>query len=708
MIALTENTGSPSEMVSRVVGLPVYEQSGPTGIRSISGPPPQWNSGGFNPYGSNLGYSLKFDHGTRPLFFGGVGFPTSGSNGVSAHTWACVFKHNITAYNRGNGTNFMYPILTSGGSGGSGIALQTVATGSVTGDKLFLIFTSANAQYAAPIPVELVQGRWYAVAIAQTAISSGNTTKTFYVYDLTNQKLHPLSGTTLVSNSLGYLPTADLYLGAYGQGITGNNLENRFIGEIAHAGIWTYAFSSTDFANYYADPWSCARGTYTASGSLTATQGRMNDATTSTVQITWGRTIGIGTGGGTGAPTYTCWRASSPSIVPGAGGSTQLAGGIISSTNGNTVVVNDTGLLPDTDYWYTLVSTDVQVLNSLPLYARTKKKRPLNIGVISDSKMQITSVPESICAAANGDNRYLSLINWSRGGAGLTTTNSASSWQIGNVIPASQQVVTLAYANGSVTGGTFNLIFPFATPLTVSGLAYNISASALQTAINAVLGAGSVTCAGGALPTAITITGAGGAYSNAPWVIPAYDLAGSALTGASPTQAGEPVYLSVTLTTAANPGTTANNLYSQFKTEAARFSPIDAVYIMQGANDTANAAWQTALSAMIADLLANVTSLVIVCPPEVRRTNANVPDASADATYYGFQSYLAAAVAANPGSIVANSSTYAMSVLAMTPDSLSDGVHESINTGFAAAVGFSRYLELSKTLDLTTPLVICS
>jgi hypothetical protein len=38
---------------------------------------------------------------------------------------------------------------------------------------------------------------------------------------------------------------------------------------------------------------------------------------------------------------------------------------------------------------------------------------------------------------------------------------------------------------------------------------------------------------------------------------------------------------------------------------------------------------------------------------------------------------------------------------------MSDGVHESAN-GFAMGVGFSRYQEISKVLDLTTPIIINS
>jgi hypothetical protein len=67
-----------------------------------------------------------------------------------------------------------------------------------------------------------------------------------------------------------------------------------------------------------------------------------------------------------------------------------------------------------------------------------------------------------------------------------------------------ENVQVLATASGTITAGTFALAIKGQT---VAGIAYNVTASALATAINAVLGAGTVSCSGGALPgSAITIT----------------------------------------------------------------------------------------------------------------------------------------------------------------------------------------------------------
>ena len=333
------------------------------------------------------------------------------------------------------------------------------------------------------------------------------------------------------------------------------------------------------------------------------------------------------------------YRATDPSIAPGATGSTLLSSGRVTNT-GNSIVMDDTAAPPpDTPYWYTLFSTDgTQVLNSVASLGFTTRKSPLVLGIVGDSIEQITGIGEIFQAMANADNRQMISVNWARSGAGLTATNSTPSWQIGNVIPAAQQAVQISYVNGTPTAGTWELDFPFGSGLlAVTGLAWNETAANLQTAINGVVGANFCTCTGGPLNSAaITITAsASGAYSDAPWVVPVFNIANSALT-VTPTVTGETQGVATTLTAIYSPGTTANSLWTQFVAEMTRVGAT-AVILQNGANDTANAAWQTALSAQIAACQAQGWK-VLALVPQTRRTSApDQPNATDDQPLWAFR-----------------------------------------------------------------------
>jgi hypothetical protein len=95
------------------------------------------------------------------------------------------------------------------------------------------------------------------------------------------------------------------------------------------------------------------------------------------------------------------------------------------------------------------------------------------------------------------------------------------------------QVVT----TGVPTGGTFQIEFRSEDNSTLIGttaaIAFNAAAATIDTAVEAVLGAGTVTNSGGPLPTAVTLTFAG-AYAN---IRPCVRIVGAALTGGSNSQA---------------------------------------------------------------------------------------------------------------------------------------------------------------------------
>jgi hypothetical protein len=665
---------------------------------SFNGGPPSWVSNGFTGFGN----IIHFDHSVMPLQFAGCGFPAP-SNNAAARTIACVFRHNTTMYNRTSNINEGIPLVQSGHSGGTGLALLSPTLSSITNaDKLHLIFTGGNNITDPIIPFEIQANHWYAAAVSISTPSGGTAVKTFYLYDYTNQSFHPASGLTMYDTSVGYFATTSLWLAGFGN----DEQNNVFVGDFAAVSLHNEAWNASQFSSYVADPISPGRGTYTASGSLTASIGRYWDSEINQTQISWPTFTGVGTGGGTGSPAYTCWWAASPTITPGSAGSTQLSSGAISTISGNTILVTDAtlyGYVGVPGRWYTLVGTDgTQVLNVSAVYGRVKSKPTIGVGISGDSKQQIQGVANYFIDASIADNRKMKLVNWARGGAGLNvyTGNNLTDWGVSNVITASQQVYTLSYKNGSVTGGTFNLIQPVASPITISGIAWNTTSSALQTAFNAAFGSGAFTVTGGPLnTTAITVTGAGGAYSNAASVMPVFDLAGSALTGATPTLANEPVVVATVQTVAANPGTTANNLYTQFIAESNRVG-IQWVIFQNCANDTATSGWQALLSAQLADVLSRGWK-PLVRYPQVRRATGifDAAQPATDAAWWAFVPYMKAAVAANPGSFMGSETNFQFSSQNFNQVLYPDGVHEQTNSHFAAAVGFQEYLELINTFE---------
>ena len=104
---------------------------------------------------------------------------------------------------------------------------------------------------------------------------------------------------------------------------------------------------------------------------------------------------------------------------------------------------------------------------------------------------------------------------------GLVTSSSAS------------DVQTLTQA--SATGGTFTITFGFGTVYTTAPIAYNATAAAVQAALQALpnIGAGNVTCTGGALGTAGVVCTFAGALANQPQPIFAINNAGLIGSGAA-------------------------------------------------------------------------------------------------------------------------------------------------------------------------------
>ncbi len=101
---------------------------------------------------------------------------------------------------------------------------------------------------------------------------------------------------------------------------------------------------------------------------------------------------------------------------------------------------------------------------------------------------------------------------------------------VGIVTSASvNDVQTLSQA--SATGGTFTLTFGFGSSFTTAPIAYNASAAAVQSALQALpnIGSGNVTCTGGALGSAGVVCTFAGLLANQPQ--PLFVVNNSGLTG---------------------------------------------------------------------------------------------------------------------------------------------------------------------------------
>ncbi len=109
---------------------------------------------------------------------------------------------------------------------------------------------------------------------------------------------------------------------------------------------------------------------------------------------------------------------------------------------------------------------------------------------------------------------------------------------VGVVTSAAQNdVQTLSQA--SATGGTFTITFGFGTVFTTAPIPYNASAAQVQSALQALpnIGAGSVSCTGGALGSAGVVCTFGGNLANQPQPVFAINNAGLVGSGAAVTVA---------------------------------------------------------------------------------------------------------------------------------------------------------------------------
>jgi len=98
---------------------------------------------------------------------------------------------------------------------------------------------------------------------------------------------------------------------------------------------------------------------------------------------------------------------------------------------------------------------------------------------------------------------------------------------------AADDVQTLTQA--SATGGTFTITFGFGTVYTTAPIAYNASAATVQSALQALpnIGAGNLTCTGGALGAAGVVCTFGGSLADQPQPIFAINNAGLTGSGAA-------------------------------------------------------------------------------------------------------------------------------------------------------------------------------
>ena len=481
-IPFHNGVGLPQEMVNKKLAT---VHSGTSGLGT--GFVPEWDLTGF-PYTPNGGDKcIRFRHAAKVLSFVG-GSPSWASSSV--RSILIVFKHLLPAM-APSGITQVSPLCQVGGSStdtfGQGLWISVANTGTAT------LQVRRNAG-TFTTSTTLTYGEWYAMAVTFDD-SAATKVRTVRLYRYSDQTLVTGAGGTS-QNDGTTTPTApsltDFSLGA----VTGG--DKQFVGSIYCAGTHTGTLSDANFQSFYEDPVGAlgCRGTYTASGSLTAGTAKVGQVTHNSITVTASRATGTGTSG-TGAPTYQWQRATA-------------ANGSFSNISGATsLTYTDTDVTKFNDYYYQIVATDgsstVTYPSSVPLAATPMLGPPLGIMFAGDSITESYSQPEACVRILAGAGRIVQWDNRAKSGAYCAASSASPSWSNG-VGPSTS---TVAITGGTPTSGKFNITI---SAVNSANINYNADAATVQSTLEAMsgVGAGNILVTGGPFPgTAMTITFAG-------------------------------------------------------------------------------------------------------------------------------------------------------------------------------------------------------
>ena len=499
IVPFCETAGLPVEAQNLTLGRPWDGMAG-----YGTGPCPTINPNGF-PYTPTPSPTLKLPYGCPTIVWPGAGWPSASL--PAQRTYAVIFKSNYTFPNLS-----ATPILNLLGTGAStatnpcnGVYLQASASGLNAG-----CFRSFGNQGGNALTTYMVQGRWYALALS---ITTGATTRQWQVYDFAAGANLGAVTTQNDATAMTEPTVSDLQLCP--QAAQGNEFYP-FVGEIACILLDGQAWTTTQFANFVADPWATVRGTYTASGALTPGQGALQHAENGVVAVSFSGFTGIGAGG-TGSPAAYLQRTTDLSLAPNA--ANRIAA-LAANASGNYSYV-DTSASLGTIYGYRLEGVDgtgtaySPPAANVPILGRPRAGANLGILNIGDSRTEGFQAPLAMAREIleKGDRK----VSWLNHGKAGTRSDD---WSGGTVAQ-----VQISINGGTPTSGTFyaSITLSGGTAQTFSGIPYNCTAAQLETTLEAnpssttagIGGAGNAICTGGPLPgTPITVTFSGPVSSN--------------------------------------------------------------------------------------------------------------------------------------------------------------------------------------------------
>lgn len=590
-LAMTEGRGLPYDICSYS---PPHRFDGYLATQTGTGP--IWVPNGFKG-----GYSLRFGPSTPVYVYRNRGL-TGANWAASAVTFFGIIRvtaplrfWSTSPANTGDMANAAISPWGCGWSSGAGVAIAQ-GHGLLGTSKLVsgAVYTASGG--ASTGDMVLLPGVDYGLAVVVDDTNSGNRTRTYYLFNFLTDTLHQYSGQAHTGDTAitDHSTRADFMLNQF-QGAYGGF-------DLACCGVANKAWSASDFDAWIADPFAMARGTYSGSGThafpySTGTvliPSYLTDQDNERVVIQSPRAIGA-----SNDHVYTYQRSETMDF---SGAITDLV------HDGSDVVVTDTGnglTLEDktgtagTRYAYRLRSVSAgagttvytnQALAAKDWYA------PLKLGKVGTS-LTAQAAPGYEHQLLSAPGRRVTLLNRGKPSSDLSvwgpTVNNTGlapqiRFQIVNGTPSSggfrlQGIIGGTEANGWADGAAWGPTAEISYNATTATMA-TAAASAVQTAVRAVSGYGSVTVTG-TVPSGAIVNLAFGnaqAFTNIEmWS----DLATSTLTGGTQTSGiAKPVVACWQQIRGELPGTANNTLtmvLAQFLAAG-----IDTLSIELGTNDS--------------------------------------------------------------------------------------------------------------------------
>ena len=485
IIGFTEGVGQPKEFKNQKVPAVVLARYAGSGIVGAQGPgtAPTWDATGFPHTPDGGSPALRFDLGNRCLFFPQGTVPSWGT--ATQKSIFIVFKHRMGVNPITSGNTQLCTLLTYGDNPTVELRLSSSNTGTTT---LVLVRNFGTVTLTG---ATLVPNVWYGLLLTMNDVpGTKERIVRLYRYD-TQTDVTGAGGLVVTDGSTTIGANNTTTTASINSNDTGGTGWVTFTGSVKCIHFLTGLPSDADFQTLYQEPWAPLRGTYTASGSLTAGTAALGETTDTTVRVSWSRATGIGTSG-TGVPSYTVERSTdaaftSPTTV----------------YSGSNLTYLDTGLTPETVYYYRVKATDgsstVTYPSGVPLMTATRRGTGITCVFLGDSETENNSNTLVVCQEIDRQGYPCNPVNRGKSGATLASVDGTNGWS-----PGIGPTIFTITISGAPTSGTFGIAVSVngGTFQNAASQPYNLSASALQTALEGLsnVGSGNVAVSGSSLP----------------------------------------------------------------------------------------------------------------------------------------------------------------------------------------------------------------